>query len=102
MSIFKKVYTIKYRGELIDIKKFKYHDGRIKLQSYIHKTQEPFASLTTNIESYGDILDKDDILLDCNNVPGINKALLDAGLIGECLGRLQSGYCTYPVHKWLG
>ena len=83
-------------------KKLYYHDGRILLQSYIHKTKEPFATLTTNIEIYNDILDKNDIILDCNNVPGIDKLLIKEGLIGNCLGRLQSGYCTYPVHKWLG
>lgn len=102
MKLFNKTYKIEYSGEKLEIRKFKYSDGRIKLQSYIPETKEPFASLTTNIPSYNDILDKDDIILDCNNVPGIDKALLKEGLISECLGRLQSGWCTYPVHKWKG
>lgn len=102
MSIFKKKYLIEYRNVKLDVEKSTYHDGRIRLQSYIHKSSEPFATLTTNIESYNDILDKDDILLDCNNVPGIDKILMELGLVGKCLGRLQSGYCTYPIHKWLG
>ena len=102
MSIFGKKYVVKYRNLLVDVRKMEYTNGRIALQANLHKTQEPFATLTTNIPSYDDILDKKDIIVDSNNVPGIDRALMEAGLIGDCKGRLQSGWCTYPVHEWLG
>lgn len=101
---FVKYYTVKYFGEDIDIVPSEYTYGnRVALQAILHSTGEPYAVLTTNVPAFDrDYPDKNCIILDVNNCPDIDKVLLKAGLIGECLGRVQSGFCTYPVHKYLG
>lgn len=101
---FVKYYTINYKGESLDIVESKYAYGeRVALQAIEHDTGLPFAVLTVNVPAHDrDYPDKRCIMLDCNNCPDIDKALDKAGLIGECLGRVQSGFCTYPVHKYLG
>lgn len=101
---FLKYYTINYFGTSIDVIESEYVGGkRIALQAIEHDSGEPYAVLTTNVPAYDrDYPDKRCIILDCNNCPDIDKALSKAGLIGECIGRVQSGWCTYPVHKYLG
>ena len=101
---FIKYYTVKYFGEDIDVIPSEYAYGnRIALQAIVHSSGEPYAVLTTNVPAYDrDYPDKNCIILDVNNCPDIDKVLLKAGLIGECLGRVQSGYCIYPVHEWKG
>ena len=101
---FVKYYTLNYFGEDIDIIPSKYAYGnRVALQAILHNTGEPYAVLTTNVPAYDrDYPDENCVFLDVNNCPGIDKVLQKAGLISECLGKIQSGYCTYPVHKYLG
>ena len=96
--------TIMYNGTSIDVIESEYVYGhRKELQAIEHKSGEPYAVLTVNIpSSEKEFPDVNQIILDCNNCPGIDKALSKAGLIGECIGRVQSGYFTYPVYEYLG
>ena len=103
MRKFKKYYTIKYNNVTLDVTQGEYIEGnRIALTATIHETGEPYATLTTNIPAYNKDLGKKDIILDCNNIPGIDKALKEAGLIGKLVSKVQSGYCVYPVYRYLG
>ena len=105
MRKFKKYYTIKYNGETLDVTQGEYIGGkRISLQATIHETGEPYSVLTTNIPAYDkDFPNKKFIIIDSNNNPGIADVLIKAGLIDkQCITLVQSGYCVYPVYKWLG
>lgn len=93
-----------YKGKMLDVKVSKYScNGRLALQATEHKTGEPFAVLTINIPAYDKNFNQADmIFLDTNNVPDIYQVLWEHGYISEVIGRVQSGYCTYPVVRWLG
>ena len=101
-----KYHIIEYKGQKLDVMATEYIGGkRTALTAQIHETGEPFAVLTVNIPAYDrDLPDKDLIILDTNNVPDIVSTLLDAGLveIPEKIMRLQSGFCVYPVLRWIG
>ena len=101
---FIKYYTIKYFDITIDVIESEYIGGkRIALQSIEHNSGAPYAVLTKDIPSYNkDYPNKRHIFLDCATCPNIDKALKEAGLIGECLGRIQAGSFTYPIHEYLG
>ena len=99
-------HIIEYKGKKLDISASKYvGDKRTALMAQIHETGEPFAVLTVNIPAYDkDLPDPDYIILDANNVPDILSVLLEAGLveIPEKIMRIQSGFCMYPVVRWIG
>ena len=103
-----KYRRIKYKENILDVEKSKYLNGRIALQATL-TDHSPFAVLTVNIPAYDEMLDADMIILDTNNVPDIDKALTIAGLVTPLYDKrtgkpfkLQSGYCMYPVVRWLG
>ena len=93
-----------YKGKQLDIKVSEYRsNGRIALQTTEHSSGEPYAVLTKNIPAYDkDFKEANMIFLDTNNVPDIYQILWEHGYISEVIGRVQSGYCTYPVVRWLG
>ena len=97
----KKKFRIKYNKEDITIEQSEYYTGRYALQAY-DKYHRPYAIFTTNIPAYDDMFpDPALIFLDTNNCPGIKGVLEDAELIHDTGRRVQSGYCVYPVVRWL-
>ena len=79
----------------------RYNTGnRIAIQAYT-KTKEPFDVLTVNIPAYDADFDDNYIFLNTNHVPDIDKVLEKEGMIENTGYRIQSGYCTYPVVRWL-
>lgn len=102
MNRLKKRYLqINYKGQVLDLEVLKYNSSdRIAIQAYT-KTKEPFDILTINIPAYDNDFDDHYIFLNTNHVPDIDKVLEQAGLIENTGYRIQSGYCTYPVVRWL-
>lgn len=97
----KRTFEVPYKGYKLKVEQTEYaSNGRYALQAYVDG--DPFDVLTVNIEGY----DKDfpkakTIFLNTNHCPGIKEALLDAGLIEDLGCKVQSGFCTYPVVRWL-
>ena len=77
-----------------------YKGNRIAIQAYT-KTKEPFDVITVNIPDYDADFDYSYIFLNTNHVPDIDKVLEKEGMIENTGYILQSGYCTYPVVRWL-
>lgn len=102
MNRLKKRYLqINYKGQILDLEVLRYNTGnRIAIQAYT-KTKEPFDVLTVNIPAYDADFDDTYIFLNTNHVPDIDKVLEKEGMIENTGYRLQSGYCTYPVVRWL-
>lgn len=102
MNLNKKRYLqINYKGQIIDLEVLKYNNSdRIAIQAYT-KTKEPFDVLTVNIPAFDDKFDDTYIFLNTNHVPDIDKVLEKAGMIEKTSYRIQSGYYTYPVARWL-
>ena len=102
MNRLKKRYLqINYKGQVLDLEVLRYNTGnRIAIQAYT-KTKEPFDVLTVNIPAYDADFDDSYIFLNTNHVPDIEKVLESAGMIENTGYRIQSGYCTYPVVRWL-
>ena len=97
----KRQFELEYRNKKLIVEQTTYaSNGRYALQAY--DDGEPYAVLTVNIEAYDtDFPNAKFMFLDTNNVPGIKKSLLDAGLIEDTGLKVQSGFCTYPVVRWL-
>lgn len=102
MNRLKKRYLqINYKGQTLDLEVLRYNTGnRIAIQAYT-KTKEPFDVLTVNIPAYDADFDDTYIFLNTNHVPDIDKVLEKEGMIENTGYRIQSGYCTYPVVRWL-
>lgn len=102
MNRLKKRYLqINYKGQILDLEVLKYNNSdRIAIQAYT-KTKEPFDVLTVNIPAYDADFDDNYIFLNTNHVPDIDKVLEKEGMIENTGYRIQSGYCTYPVVRWL-
>lgn len=102
MNRLKKRYLqINYKGQILDLEVLRYNTGnRIAIQAYT-KTKEPFDVLTVNIPAYDADFDDNYIFLNTNHVPDIDKVLEKEGMIENTGYRIQSGYCTYPVVRWL-
>ena len=102
MNLNKKRYLqINYKGQILDLEVLRYNTGnRIAIQAYT-KTKEPFDVLTINIPAYDADFDDNYIFLNTNHVPDIDKVLEKEGMIENTGYRLQAGYCTYPVVRWL-
>ena len=102
MNRLKKRYLqINYKGQILDLEVLRYNTGnRIAIQAYT-KTKEPFDVLTVNIPAYDADFDDTYIFLNTNHVPDIDKVLEKEGMIENTGYRIQSGYCTYPVVRWL-
>lgn len=96
--------TIEYKGKKLDITTSNYAEGgRMALMATDHESGEPYAVLTVNIPAWNDYFpDMDEVFLDCNNVPGILKCLKDHKLIEDRECKVWSGFCQYPVVRWLG
>ena len=97
----KRTFRIKYKTYNLLVEQTEYAtNGRYALQAYVDG--DPFDTLTVNIEAYDtDFPQAKTIFLNTNHCPGIKEALLDAGLIEDLGCKVQSGYCTYPVVRWL-
>lgn len=97
----KRTFKVRYKSYDLTVEQTEYAtNGRYALQAYVDG--DPFVVLTVNIEGY----DKDfpkakDIFLNTNHCPGIKEALLDAGLIEDLGCKVLSGWCAYPVVRWL-
>lgn len=102
MNILKKRYLqINYKGQVLDLEVLKYNNNdRIAIQAYT-KTKEPFDVLTINVPAFDNMFDDTYIFLNTNHVPDIDKVLEKAGMIEKTSYRIQSGYYTYPVVRWL-
>ena len=102
MNRLKKRYLqINYKGQILDLEVLRYNNSdRIAIQAYT-KTKEPFDVLTVNIPAYDADFDDNYIFLNTNHVPDIDKVLEKEGMIENTGYRIQSGYCTYPVVRWL-
>lgn len=102
MKMFKRYRKINYKGIELNIEQTEYaSNGRYALQAYAGG--DPYDVLTVNIEGYDKEFPKADIIfLNTNHVPGIKDVLLEAGLIEDMGCKVQSGFCTYPVARWLG
>lgn len=102
MNRLKKRYLqIDYKGQLLDLEVLKYNNSdRIAIQAYT-KTKEPFDVLTINVPAFDNMFDDTYIFLNTNHVPDIDKVLEKAGMIERTSYRIQSGYYTYPVVRWL-
>ena len=97
----KRTFRVKYKTYNLLVEQTEYAtNGRYALQAYVDG--DPFDTLTVNIEAYDtDFPQAKTIFLNTNHCPGIKEALLDAGLIEDLGCKVQSGYCTYPVVRWL-
>lgn len=64
-------------------------------------TGEPICAFTKNFDDLDYYL-PDQVAIDVNNC-GMEAitALTEAGIIGEKVDEIRSGYCSYPVHKLL-
>ena len=94
-------FEVPYKEYKLKVEQTEYaSNGRYALQAYVGG--DPFDVLTVNIEGYDkDFSEAKIIFLNTNHCPGIKEALLDAGLIEDLNCKVQSGYCTYPVVRWL-
>lgn len=97
----KRTFEVPYKEYKLKVEQTEYAtNGRYALQAYVDG--DPFDALTVNIEAYDrDFPQAKIIFLNTNRCPGIKEALLDAGLIEDLGSKVQSGYCTYPVVRWL-
>ena len=97
----KRQFDVEYNNKNLIVEQIRYaSNGRYALQAY--EDGEPFDTLTVNLEAYDkDYPDAKIIFLNANHVPGIKNTLLDAGLIEDLNEKVQSGFCTYPVVRWL-
>lgn len=97
----KRTFKVKYKSYELTVEQNEYAtNGRYALQAYVDG--DPFDTLTVNIEAYDrDFPQAKTIFLNTNHCPGIKEALQDAGLIEDLRCKVQSGYCTYPVVRWL-
>lgn len=97
----KRMFDINYKGHSLSVEQTEYaSNGRYALQAY--EDGQPFDTLTVNIEAYDRDFPKAKVIfLNTNHVPGIKDVLLDAGLIEDMGCKVQSGFCTYPVVRWL-
>lgn len=103
MNRLKKRYIqIKYKGHILNLEVLKYIGGyRTAIQAYL-ETGEPYDTITINIPSYDVDFSDEYIFLNTNHMPDIDKVLSEAGMIEVIPGiRIQSGYYTYPVARWL-
>lgn len=102
MNLNKKRYLqINYKGQVLDLEVLKYNNSdRIAIQAYT-KTKEPFDVLTVNLPAYDADFDYDHIFLNTNHMPDIEKVLEQAGMIENTGYKVWSGYCVYPVVRWL-
>ena len=97
----RRTFEVPYKEYKLKVEQTEYAtNGRYALQAYVDG--DPFDILTVNIEAYDrDFPQAKIIFLNTNHCPGIKEALLDAGLIEDLGSKVQSGYCTYPVVRWL-
>ena len=100
MITLKRQFELEYNHKKLTVEQTKYYGGRYALQAY--EDGMPYATLTVNLPAYDiDFPEVKHIFLDANNCPGIKSALEDAGLIQDTGYKVQSGYCMYPVVRWL-
>lgn len=97
----KRTFKVRYKAYNLLVEQTEYAtNGRYALQAYVDG--DPFDVLTVNIEAYDERFPQaKTIFLNTNHCPGIKEALLDAGLIEDLGCKVWSGYCTYPVVRWL-
>ena len=97
----KRMFEVPYKGLTLKVEQTEYaSNGRYALQAYVEG--DPYDVLTVNIEGYDrDYPKAKDIFLNTNRCPGIKEALLDAGLIEDLGCKVLSGWCAYPVVRWL-
>ena len=97
----KRTFEVPYKNYNLKVEQTEYvSNRRYALQAYVGG--DPFDTLTTNIQAYDvDFPNPKIIFLNTTHCPGIKEALLDAGLIEDLGCKVQSGYCTYPVVRWL-
>lgn len=94
-------FKVTYNKEELTIEQAEYFNGRYALQVF-DRHRQPYAMFTTNIPAYDDrYQDPRLIFLDTNNCPGIKTVLEEAGYVKDTGHRVQSGYCVYPVVRWL-
>lgn len=94
-------FRVVYKDYILKVEQTTYAtNGRYALQAYVDN--DPFDTLTVNIEGYDkDYPNAKVIFLNTNHCPGIKEALLEAGLIEDLNKKVLSGWCAYPVVKWL-
>lgn len=101
MNLNKKRYLqINYKGQVLDLEVLVYRNGRLAIQAYT-KTKEPFDVLTVNLPAYDADFGFEYIFLNTNHMPDIEKVLEQAGMIENTGYKVWSGYCVYPVVRWL-
>lgn len=102
MNRLKKRYLqINYKGQILDLEVLKYNNSdRIAIQAYT-KTKEPFDVLTVNLPAYDADYGFEYIFLNTNHMPDIEKVLEQAEMIENTGYKVWSGYCVYPVVRWL-
>ena len=103
MNRLKKRYLqINYKGQILDLDIVRYSTGkRIAIQAYT-KTKEPYdVLLTVNLPAYDADYGYEYIFLNTNHMPDIEKVLEQEGLIENTGYKVWSGYCVYPVVRWL-
>lgn len=72
--------------------------NRVAIVANDWETGEPVAAFTRNIDGIKD----GEVAIDVNNCgTQIVTILQQAGIIGEKITTLHSGWCIYPVHKLL-
>lgn len=101
MNLNKKRYLqINYKALVLDLEVLKYKNGRIAIQAYT-KTKEPLDVVTVNIPAYDKDYGFEYIFLNVNHYPYIKEAMVNAGLVEDTGYKVWSGYCVYPVVRWL-
>lgn len=99
MKLLPNTVRIKNTDCVIGITNYSKPKDRIAIVSNVFETGEPFASLTVNLPDWP--MRPGHVILDTNNMPGIDLVLMQANIVGEKVDSLPSGFCNYPVHKLL-
>ena len=73
------------------------NNGNLAIIAMIADTKEVYGNITTNISDMSSPL----ACIDENNMPGIFEVLVEAGLAKYTGYTIESGYCTYPVARFV-
>lgn len=93
--------TYKFKGKSIYFKKTTYlNNGTLAIQAYECDTNDPYFTLTVNINESGFFGNEEVAFLDVNNVPDIEK-WVKARKIAKYVGLNGfSGFVSYPLYHF--
>lgn len=78
----------------------KYLNGQNSIQLVDPNDGCPVATASVALEGL-DIREDQVAIKDYSENEGMAKTLVDAGIIGDCVARVPSGFVTIPIHELL-